>query len=352
MNILSDKGNPPEMFLAESMKRHQVAGAAFALIRSGELAHTGFCGVADPEEDRPVDASTHFEIASLTKTVFARCILQLEDRGLLRLDRPLREYSDEPLPTDDPAFRGVTARDVLTHATGLPNWGDAPLPLRFVPGTGFGYSGKAYTFLQNVVEKITGSRIDVLLQDEIFNPLGMKNAAMIWTGPLNRTLSRTFDADGVIEPLRSSCRRTVAVEPNAAFSLCVTISDYTKFALQLLSEPKIGIISFVPPRSDRKNFTTPVDYIHGILDAGGIPIGIPVTEDVSWGLGWGLCRETLWHWGDNDGFKAFVILDPATKDGVVIHTNSFNGLEVCYEFIEELTGFDMQSIREMVAAAE
>lgn len=326
MNILSDKGNPPEMFLAESMKRHQVAGAAFALIRSGELAHTGFCGVADPEEDRPVDASTHFEIASLTKTVFSRCILQLEDRGLLRLDRPLREYSDEPLPTDDPAFRDVTARDVLTHATGLPNWGDAPLPLRFVPGTGFGYSGKAYTFLQNVVEKITGSRIDVLLQDEIFNPLGMKNAAMIWTGPLNRTLSRTFDADGVIEPLRSSCRRTVAVEPNAAFSLCVTISDYTKFALQLLSEPET------------------IERIRSFRN--------PVTEDVSWGLGWGLCRETLWHWGDNDGFKAFVILDPATKDGVVIHTNSFNGLDVCYEFIEELTGFDMRSIREMVAAAE
>lgn len=326
MNILSDKGNPPEMFLAESMKRHQVAGAAFALIRSGELAHTGFCGVADLEEDRPVDASTHFEIASLTKTVFARCILQLEDRGLLRLDRPLREYSDEPLPTDDPAFRDVTARDVLTHATGLPNWGDAPLPLLFAPGTGFGYSGKAYTFLQNVVEKITGSRIDVLLQDEIFNPLGMKNAAMIWTGPLNRTLSRTFDADGVIEPLRSSCRRTVAVEPNAAFSLCVTISDYTKFALQLLSEPET------------------IERIRSFRN--------PVTEDVSWGLGWGLCRETLWHWGDNDGFKAFVILDPATKDGVVIHTNSFNGLDVCYEFIEELTGFDMRSIREMVAAAE
>ena len=326
MNILSDKGNPPEMFLAELMKRHRVAGAAFALIRNGELAHTGFCGVADLEEDRPVDASTHFEIASLTKTVFARCILQLEDRGLLRLDRPLREYSDEPLPTDDPAFRDVTARDVLTHATGLPNWGDAPLPLLFAPGTGFGYSGKAYTFLQNVVEKITGSRIDVLLQDEIFNPLGMKNAAMIWTGPLNRTLSRTFDADGVIEPLRSSCRRTVAVEPNAAFSLCVTISDYTKFALQLLSEPET------------------IERIRSFRN--------PVTEDVSWGLGWGLCRETLWHWGDNDGFKAFVILDPATKDGVVIHTNSFNGLDVCYEFIEELTGFDMRSIREMVAAAE
>ena len=100
------------MFLAESMKKHRVTGAAFALIRGGEPAHIGFCGAADPEENRPVDASTHFEIASLTKTVFARCILQLEDRGLLRLDRPLREYSDEPLPTDDPAFRDTPARPI------------------------------------------------------------------------------------------------------------------------------------------------------------------------------------------------------------------------------------------------
>ena len=45
--------------------------------------------------------------------------------------------------------------------------------------------------------------------------------------------------------------------------------------------PKIGIISFVPPASDHKNFTTPVDYIYSILDAGGMPIGIPVSEDIS-----------------------------------------------------------------------
>ena len=52
------------MFLAELMKRHRVAGAAFALIRSGELAHTGFCGVADPEEGivlwmRPLILKSH-----------------------------------------------------------------------------------------------------------------------------------------------------------------------------------------------------------------------------------------------------------------------------------------------------
>ena len=44
--------------------------------------------------------------------------------------------------------------------------------------------------------------------------------------------------------------------------------------------PKIGIISFVPPAAP-KNFTTPVDYIRCTLDAGGMPIGIPVSDDIS-----------------------------------------------------------------------
>lgn len=46
-------------------------------------------------------------------------------------------------------------------------------------------------------------------------------------------------------------------------------------------QPKIGIISFVPSILDHKNFITPANYIHGILDAGGMPIVIPMSEDVS-----------------------------------------------------------------------
>ncbi len=46
-------------------------------------------------------------------------------------------------------------------------------------------------------------------------------------------------------------------------------------------QPKIGIIIFPPPRSEQKIFSVPSDYISGILDAGGIPIGIPVSQDVS-----------------------------------------------------------------------
>jgi len=46
-------------------------------------------------------------------------------------------------------------------------------------------------------------------------------------------------------------------------------------------KPKIGIIIFPPPRSEQKIFSVPSDYVSGILDAGGMPIGIPISQDVS-----------------------------------------------------------------------
>ena len=76
--------------------------------------------------------------------MFAYYVLNLEEQGKIDLDRPLVTYADQTilLPSDDPAFQKVTARHVLMHASGLPNWGDAPLALRCTPGTSFSYSGK------------------------------------------------------------------------------------------------------------------------------------------------------------------------------------------------------------------
>ena len=328
MRIISDRWITLNQAAENAMEKYLVRGAAAALIHNGSVSHAACYGMADPDEKRPVDGQTHFEIASLTKTVFAYYVLNLEEQGKIDLDRPLVTYADQTilLPSDDPAFQKVTARHVLMHASGLPNWGDAPLALRCTPGTSFSYSGKAYTFLQEIVEHIMGARIDVLLQEDLFNPLGMSDAAMIWTGPLNRTLSRSFDGNGAVEPPRHTCRRSVAIEPNVAFTLYSTIHDYTAFVRHLMAEPeKIRKI-----RSSRN----------------------PVSRGVSWGLGWGMYREVLWHWGDNGGFKSFVIFDPETGDGMVIHTNSYHGLNLCYDLVAHMTDFDLDDIRYVVAHAE
>lgn len=309
-----------------SMQRHHVPGAAAAFIVNGKTTETITLGLADPEREIPITDNTHFEAASLTKPVFAMTVQNLVAEGKLELDRPLYEYVPDAIPTEDPRGKKITAIHVLSHGTGLPNWGEAPLPLIFTPGEEFGYSGKGYTYLQTVVERLTGRRIDDLMQTEIFNPLGMEDAAMIWTGPLNRTLARTVDEKGNIEPKRQRCQRTVALEPNSAFSLCVTIKDYPLFVEAIMQD---------------KAYLQMVTSYRNTADHG-----------VEWGLGWGLYQDLIWHWGDNGGFKSFVCFDPQTKDGIVIHTNGANGLEVCYDMISAACEYDLSDIRKMVAHAE
>ena len=253
-------------------------------------------------------------------------MLRLADAGVLQMDAPLCEYLPDALPTEDPRFASATAAHVLSHGTGLPNWGRQPLPLAFAPGEGFQYSGTGYAFLQAAVERLTGHRLDDLMQTELFDPLGMEDAAMIWTRPLNRTLARTWDEDGAAEPARTSARHSVGVEPNAAFSLHVTIADYPKFLQRVLSE---------------KGFAQRVRSARN-----------PAGHGVEWGLGWGLYRELLWHWGDNGGFKSLVCLDPDTKDALLIHTNGFNGLNVCYDIAQLVTGESFADIAAMIAVAE
>lgn len=309
-----------------SMARNKVPGLAMAFLCGGAQVAAETLGLADPACDRPVTMRTHFEAASLTKPVFGYLVLRLAEAGVLRLDVPLCEYLQEDLPTEDPRFAAATAAHVLSHGTGLPNWGKCPLPLSFAPGGGFQYSGTGYAFLQAAVERLTGRRLDDLLQTELFDPLGMEDAAMIWTRPLNHTLAATWDKAGAQETQRRSARHTVGMEPNAAFSLYVTIADYPKFLAQILSEER---------------FASRVRAVRN-----------PAGHGVEWGLGWGLYKELIWHWGDNGGFKSFVCFDPDTRDALLIHTNGANGLAACFDVAEHCTGFDFSDIAAMIAEAE
>ena len=80
--------------------------------------------------------------------------------GKLDLDRPLVDYLDPASLRGQPDHGRITARMVLSHTTGLPNWRkggeefDGPLPVMFAPGKRFGYSGEGFYYLQQVVERL------------------------------------------------------------------------------------------------------------------------------------------------------------------------------------------------------
>jgi len=307
------------------MRANKVPGLAMTFLSKGACLLTETVGLQDAEKGIPVTENTCFEAASLTKPVFAFLVKKLQESGVIDLNMPLAAYN-KAAPGNDPRLVRATAKHVLSHSTGLPNWGRLPLPLSFAPGQGFSYSGSGYQYLQQTVEKLTGTRLDDLLQREVFDPLQMESACMIWTPALRHTLARTWDEAGRQEPPRTTARHTSGMEPNAAYSLYVTVGDYPKFLQGCLSDGTLP------------------DWIAQVKN--------PAAPGVDWGLGWGMTDGAFWHWGDNGGFKSFAAFDPLSGDAFAIHTNGANGLRVCFDVIAAVTDLDFAPIDRMIKTVD
>jgi CubicO group peptidase (beta-lactamase class C family) len=149
-----------ERLVPELMSQGAVPGASIAIIKNATVVwHRGF-GVRDASSHAPVDDDTVFEAASVSKTVFAYAIMQLVDRGTLSLDRPLTDYTSERVLEDDARLNLITARHVLSHTSGFPNFRTRAEPLRihFTPGERFEYSGEGYWYLQSIVTSRRGGQ--------------------------------------------------------------------------------------------------------------------------------------------------------------------------------------------------
>src|SRR5689334_12662151 len=114
--------------LPDLMARTQVPGVSIATVLGGEVAWTGSFGLLREGAPDPVTDETLFQAASLSKPVFAYAVVQLVKEGVLDLDLPLAQYGAEPFVPDDDELEHVTARHVLGHTTGWPNWRPAGEP--------------------------------------------------------------------------------------------------------------------------------------------------------------------------------------------------------------------------------
>ena len=155
------------------LEEGNVPGLSIAVIRDGALIWNKAFGVKSLETNAPVDNETIFEAASLSKPVFAYAVLRMVERNEFNLDVPLAAHLKYERLAHDERYRQITARMVMSHSTGMPNWGGDRLNLNFDPGTAFNYSGEGFVYLQKTLEHLTGLTLDELVQREVFEPLGM-----------------------------------------------------------------------------------------------------------------------------------------------------------------------------------
>lgn len=298
-----------EELVRREMKAAEVPGLSLAIIRDGEVVYRGAFGVKSVETGEPITIETLFEAASLSKPVFAYFVMLQVDKGLLDLDRPLYEYLPNQSLVDDPRHEKLTARMVLAHASGLPNWRvdtGGELKLLFEPGTRFGYSGEGYEYLKQALKQVLDTDDDglqALFDAEVSRVIGARFMKYTW--------------DESIPSLKAfGHRKGVATDNHrhdrnfgASYSLHTTPLDYARF-LSMLIRPDAGnagtverllAIQYGLPHED--------DELHRSL---GFPV--KMTEK----------GPRYYHSGNNGDFRAYCHFYPEQGDGIVLFGNSDN----------------------------
>ena len=171
-------------------------GATVGIVREGELVVHLSAGLASIEHGVPIGPETRFRIASVSKQFTTAAVLMLEHEGRLGLEDPaarhLPEFNLDPRITVAHLTHNTSGiRDMLEIMRqggadlGVPVTSQALLDgiarqrgLNFEPGSRFLYSNSNFLLLGEIVERLTGQKLEFFLERRIFQPLGMSRTAM------------------------------------------------------------------------------------------------------------------------------------------------------------------------------
>jgi methyl acetate hydrolase len=250
-------------FLKTVTDRGDVPGVVVAVVgKDGILYHEAF-GRSRTLSNAPMARDTIFNMASMTKPVTSVAIMMLVDEGKLKLDDDVATYLPKyknPLVISKfneadatyetrPAKRPITIRHLLTHTSGIgyavgssmvtkivakTKKSELDLPLQFDPGESWAY-GPSTRVLGDVVEAMSGQKLDVFLESRILGSLGMRDTSyLVPAEKYNRVVAvNTRGADGklVEQPVPATLAATVQGDAG----LYGTAGDYALFLRMLLN---------------------------------------------------------------------------------------------------------------------
>jgi CubicO group peptidase (beta-lactamase class C family) len=323
------------------MRAAEVTGAGIAFFNDGKVVYAKGYGLRDKEKNLPFTPDTVVTAASLTKSAFACMVMQLVQEKLLDLDKPVYLYLPKPLPdypdykdlAADPRYKKITARMILSHTTGFPNWRwfqeDRKLNINFEPGSRYAYSGEGIVLLQLVVETITGKPVEELMQNRIFEPLGMTRSSMISEQRFVNDLATRYDEYG------RSLGAEQRSKANAAGSLQTTVNDYAKLLAAIMQAKILNratrdlMLGSQIQIFSRKQFPT---LSTETTDANK---SIRLSYGLGWGLYWTPHGKAFFKEGHDEGWRNYAVCFE-NGTGILILTNSSNGEGIFKELLETL----------------
>lgn len=194
---VAQRGNPRMEFggksidamIADFMAEHEVPGMALAIVQAPYIPRVTGYGLANSAKKLLVGSNTLFDLGEIANAYTAVAAMQLVETGKLTLDQPVATY----LPKLPAAWGPVTVRDLLMHASGLPDYRAVPsfdpgqgadpatisrsvaeMPLTAKPGHQVAYSATDYLLLARVVEAVSGRKLRDFIRENQFDRLRLR----------------------------------------------------------------------------------------------------------------------------------------------------------------------------------
>jgi CubicO group peptidase (beta-lactamase class C family) len=298
-------------------------GCAVGAATNGKPVLAKGYGKADLERDVPIVAETIFEAGSVSKQFTAASMLLLARDGKLSLDDPVRKYVPELPDYGTP----LTIRHMLTHTSGLRDWGSvegiAGWPrgsrtythahvleivshqhaLNFTPGTHWSYSNTGFNLAAMIVSRVSGMTFADFTREHLFKPLGMNHTS--WRDDFTRIVKGRAQAYGEHGGEYHLDMPFENVYGNGG--LLTTVGDLLKWN-EHFDSPGPGDAALVTQQQQRETFSDgrPHGYALGLF------------------LGTHKGAREVFHSGSTAGYSAFLTRFPDERVSVAVLCNAAN----------------------------
>lgn len=309
--------------LFRSVYKDTLPGVSVAIMRDGKIAFEKSYGMANINTKEKISATSNFNICSLTKQFTAIGILQLEEKHLLTLNDKISKFFPD---MNANVANIITIKELLTHSSGIIDHYDFinTANMRhahnadvynaikkidstyFVPGSQFKYSNTAYCLLALIIEKVIGLSYNEYMKQNIFEPAGMMHT-IIWNENIHIDKEATgYDFDSTSKQFKQSgANEHIFFSTEGDGGIYTSVNDYIKWFTALQSNKIFS-----------KNIVDKARSIEFMIDS---------SRKIGYGFGWFVDEskpsKTIYHSGDNGGFRSYSFTIPSLNYMIVLFAN-------------------------------
>lgn len=304
-------------FVRREMQRQQIPGVSLAVVQGGKVIKLQGYGFANVEHRVAATPDTIYQSGSVGKQFTAVLLLLLAEQGKLNLDDPISRY----FPGAPEFWKSITVRHILSHTSGLPDYGTRDLDMRkdytqeellayfytlkplYRPGSFWSYSNVAYVLAGFIAERVEGKPYHELVEQRIFAPLNMKTARGMEAAEIvpNRAAGYVLSKD---KRLENEWWVAPALSRLGDGSLYFSANDMLRWEGALRQRALL----------DRKSYDV-MWTATSLVNGGSAP----------YGLGWFVSRfgghDVVHHTGHWQGFSTAILRDVSADLSVILLSN-------------------------------